>query len=291
MDSSQLINNLKMRGSFPASDDLFSTSDFLLLLNNQLQTDMTPLMLSLNEEYFLQTKDYSISTTGATYRFPRRAVGSKARDLKVVDSGGNYYSLDRLFEEDRPSNKSGYYMKRNGVELTPDFNSGTLRLVYFSRPNELVATTACAQITSIDTGNNQVDVSSVPSTMTDGVLCDFIQGSNPYDLLDYDRDISSIAGNTITFTSLPDGLEVGDWIALATQSPVPMLPEELHPVLVQSALCAALSSKKDKVYDQEMVRLQEMKDAAIKMLDPRVENDSIKFRSGALLGFLGSRRW
>lgn len=291
MDSSQLINNLKMRGSFPTSDDLFSTSDFLLLLNNQLRVDLTPLMLSLNEEYFLQSKDYTISTTGASYRFPKRAVGSKARDMKIVDSSGNYRSLDRLFEEDRPSNRSGYYMKRNGVELTPDINSGTLRLVYFSRPNELAATTSCAQIESIDTNNNQVVVGSVPSTFATDVEIDFIQGSNPYDLLAFDQAITGVSGTTLSFASLPDGLEVGDWIALATYSPVPMLPEELHPILVQSALCAALSSKKDKVYDQEMIRLQEMKEAAIKMLDPRVENNSIKFRSGKLLGFLGSRRW
>lgn len=280
-----------MRGSFPTSDDLFSTSDFLLLLNNQLRTDLTPLMLSLNEEYFLQTKDYTISTAGASYRFPKRAVGSKARDMKIVDSAGNYVSLDRLFEEDRPSNRSGYYMKRNGIELTPDITSGTLRLVYFSRPNELVATTSCGQITSIDTGNNQVDISSVPSTFVTNAEVDFVQGANPYDLLAADQVITGVSGSTISFSSLPDDLEVGDWLSLATYSPVPMLPEELHPVLVQSALCAALSSKKDKVYDQEMVRLQEMKEAAIKMLDPRVENNSIKFRSGKLLGFLGSRRW
>lgn len=288
MNTTEMISSLKIQGSFPTSDDLFSTSDFLVLFNNQLKTDITPMMLKLNEEYFLQTKDYTVES-GARYRIPRRAVGAKLRDLQWIDQSNNVSSIDRLFEEDRPQKKSGYYMLRNEIELTSDFTNGTLRMKYFARPNELVLPSSCAQITSIDTANNQVDVASVPSNITDSTNIDFVQNNNPYDLLDYDVDVASIAGNTFEFSSLPQGLEVGDWICLANQSPVPMIPEELHPVLVKSALCATLSAKKDKAYEQEMVMLQVMKEDAINMIDPRVQNDSIKFRSGALMGFFGSR--
>jgi hypothetical protein len=290
MTTSELIAALKIQGSFPTSDDLFSTSDFLVLLNNQLKTDLTPLMLKLNEEYFLQYKDFTI-TQGATYRIPNRAIGAKIRDLKLMDSSGNFSSIDRLFEEDRPSNKSGYFMLRNSIELTNDFTSGTLRMSYFARPNQLVSTSACGVITSIDEGNFIVDLDAAPSTFIDTTLCDFVQASNPYDLLGYDYEISNVSGVSITFSALPDGLAEGDYLCLANQSPVPLLPDELHPILMQSALCRALSSKKDKVYEQEMIVLDQMKQDAINMLDPRVENNSIKFRSGALLGFLGSRRW
>lgn len=290
MTTTELIAALKIQGSFPTSDDLFSTSDFLVLLNNQLKTDLTPLMLKLNEEYFLQYKDFTI-TQGATYRIPNRAIGAKIRDLKLMDSSGNFSSIDRLFEEDRPSNKSGYFMLRNSIELTNDFTSGTLRMSYFARPNQLVSTSSCGVIAAIDENNFIVDLDAAPSTFSDTVLCDFVQANNPYDLLGYDYEITNVAGVSITFDSLPDGLAVGDYLCLANQSPVPLLPDELHPILMQSALCRALSSKKDKVYEQEMIVLEQMKQDAINMLDPRVENNSIKFRSGALLGFLGSRRW
>lgn len=282
MNTTELISALKICGSFPTSNDLFSTSDFLVLLNMQLKSDITPLMLKLNEEFFLQTKDFTI-TQGSSYRIPTRAIGAKMRDLSMVDNAGNVTPISRLFEEDRPANKSGYYMLRNSVELSSDFNANTLRMKVFGRPNTLVATTACGQISSINTGTNQVVVSSAPSTFAANTVVDLVQNTNPYDLLAMDSVLSAVAGTTLTFSSLPTGLAVGDWVCLATESPVPMVPDEIHPLLIQSALCRTLSSKKDKIYEQEKVTLDEMREVAINMLDPRVENASVKFRSGSLL--------
>lgn len=288
MTSAELIAALKIKGSFPTSDDLFSESDFLVLFNHQMKTEIIPVMMLLSDDYFLLAKEYTISA-GSTYRIPRRAIGSKIRDLELKDANGNYTSLPRLFEEDRPANSSGYYVFRNSIELSSDISAPTLRMTYFARPNELVLTTACGLITSIDTANNQVDVSSLPSTMTNGVEIDFVQGDNPYDLLDYDKAITGVSGTTISFSSLPDGLAVGDWVCLAGESPVPMVPEEMHSVLVQSALVAALSSKKDKAVEFEAAVLERVKTDAIRMLDPRVENDSTKFKSGRLLAYFSNR--
>lgn len=290
MDTSELISALKIHGSFPSSNDLFSDSDFLVLFNHQMKVDIIPMMLKLNEEYFVQYKDFTI-TQGAKYRIPKRAIGSMIRDLKVIDAGGNQQNLARLYEEDRPLNKTGYYIERNQVELSNDFTTGTLRMKYFGRPSTLVLTTDCAQITSIDTGLNQVVVSSVPSTMTTNTIIDFVQASNPCDLLGMDYSISGVSGTTISFSSLPDDLEEGDYICIAGKAPVPMVPDELHPVLIQSALCKTLSSKKDKSYADEMNTLTRVKEDAVNMLDPRVQNNSNKVRTGKLLGFFSTRRY
>lgn len=290
MNTSELISALKIHGSFPNSDDLFSDSDFLSLFNHQMKAELTPMMMKLNEEYFLQSKDFTISQ-GASYRIPSRAIGSIIRDLKVVDGSGNQQSLTRLYEEDRPLGKSGYYMLRNSVELSNDFTSNTLRMKYFARPSTLVLTTACAQVSTINTGTFTVVVSAAPATFSNGTVIDFVQNTNPYDLLGMDYSISSISGTTIIFTSLPDGLAVGDWICLATESPVPMFPDEMHPVLVQSALCKTLSSKKDKAYRDELDTLIRVKEDAINMLDPRVQDNSNKVRSGKLLGYFSTGRY
>src|SRR5574343_687413 len=276
MIAEELISALKIKGSFPTTNDLFSNSDFLILFNHQMKVEIIPIMMLLSEEYFLLSKDFTV-TQGATYRVPSRAIGAKIRDLQYIDGSNNISSLARLFEEDRPYNNSGYYLLRNSVELSDGFTNGTLRMKYFGRPNELVLSTSCGEITSIDTNNNQVTVSSLPSTMTTGDLCDFIQYQNPYDLLSYDQAITGVSGSTVSFSSLPTGLEVGDWLCLAQQSPVPMVPEEMHPVLVQSALVSALASKKDSATDREEKVLERIKQDAIRMLDPRVENDSVSF--------------
>lgn len=290
MNSSDLISALKIKGSFPTSNDLFSTSDFLVLFNMQLKTDLTPLMLKLNEEFFIQYTDFTI-TQNDTYRIPRRAIGAKIRDLKTVDGSGNLTDINRLYEEDRSSGRSGYYMLRNSVELSNDFTSGTLRMTFFTRPSTLVETTACAQITSINTGAVTAVVSSLPSTIAVATVVDFVQNNNPYDLLSMDKTVSSVSGTTLGFSSLPDDLAVGDWICLATESPVPMLPDELHPILVQSALVSCLSSKKDKALEVEAATLKQQKEDAINMLDPRVDNNSAKFRTGKLLSYFSARRY
>ena len=288
MNTSEFISSLKLHGSFPTSDDLFSDADFLSLLNHQMLADLLPMMMKLNEEFFIFTKDFTISQ-GSTYRVPTRAVGSIFRSLHVVDASSNYTSLVRLYEEDRPLSKSGYYLQRNSVELSSDFTSNTLRMKIFARPSKLVLTTDCAQITSIDSAT-QVTVSATPSTITTGTLIDFVQNKNPYDLLGYDTATTLVSGTTITFASLPTDLAVGDWICLPSEAPVLMFPEELHPVLVQSSLCKTLSSKKDKQYKDELETLMRVKEDAINMLDPRVQDNSNKVRTGKLIGYFSSGR-
>jgi hypothetical protein len=285
---SELISAIKIKGSFPTSDDLYSDSDYLVLLNHQMKTEIITTMLLLSEEFFLLSKDFAI-TQGGTYRIPSRAVGAKIRDLQFIDANSNVTHINRIFEEDRDSNPSGFYVVRNSIELSSDFTTNTLRMKYFGRPNKLVLETSCAQVLSIDS-STQITVSSLPANYSTGVLCDFVQNNNPYDLLGYDSAIVGVSGTSVSFSSLPSGLSVGDWLCLAEQAPVPMVPEELHPVLVQSALVACLSGKKDKALDFEAKLLERIKQDAIRMLDPRVENDSTKFRSGRLLGYF-SNRW
>lgn len=287
MITTELISALKIKGSFPSSNDLFSDDDFLVLLNMAMHVEINPLMLRLNEEYFLEPKDFEI-TQGGTYRLPRRIIS--LRNLSLVDGNGNETPLDRNFEEDRPGNRSGYYLLRNSIQLSNDISSGTLRMRYFARPSKLVLPTAAGQIESIDTGTNQVVVTAAPATFTTGTLVDFVQDQNPYDLLSLDQSLSNISGTTLTFASLPDDLEEGDWVTLANESPVPLVPEELHTVLVQAALVTSLSSKKDKALEVEAAVLEKMKESVISLLDPRVQNNSVKMRAGKLHRYFASGR-
>jgi hypothetical protein len=59
MDSTALISALKIHGSFPTSDDLFSNADFLVLFNHQMQVEIIPMLMKVNEEFFLQYKEHS----------------------------------------------------------------------------------------------------------------------------------------------------------------------------------------------------------------------------------------
>lgn len=279
--SLDLISNIKLQGSFPTSDSLFSNANFLTLLDLEMSKEVVPLLNKINEEYFLTTKSISVTANKNLYRIPARAVGSALRDVQLLSVGNSITPLNRLYEEDRTSlssNQLGYFLRGNQIELSPNptATANIIRLLYFRRPSKLVLPSACAQVQSIDTVLNQVVVNAVPSTMTTNTLIDFIQANSPYDFLDTDISITGISGTTISFSALPDDLAVNDYISLAGEACVPMIPEELVPILVQAALCTALSSKKDKSVELELQKLQAMKDNILSMLTPRVKSPDKK---------------
>lgn len=289
--TTDLINSIKLKGSFPTTNDLFSSSDYLSILTDEMLTQIVPILNKIQEEYFLEYKDHSVTSGTASYRIPKRAIASQLRDVQLISSAGEVTALQRLYEEDKTSTTNGplgYYIKGNQVILspTPTSSTDTLRLAYFRRPSKFVATSACAYISSIDTVNNQVVVSSLPSTMTSSVVVDFVQGSTPYDILSMDASISSVSGTTVTFSSLPTDLAVGDYFCLAGESCLPMIPEELVPLLTQAALCTCLSSKKDKSAEFEIQKLEQMKQTLLSILEPRVKSDDTKIRnSNGLLNY------
>lgn len=288
MNTSEMITALKIKGSWPTSDDLFSNADFLVLLNMAKNIHIHGLMMKLNDEYLLATKDYTIASD-TTYRLPTRVIS--IRDITLVDASNNVTPLARCFEEDRGSGKSGYYIVRNSIELSPDITGGTLRCKYFARGSALVLPSACGQVESIDTGTNSVVVTSAPSTFANGTIIDMVQNNNPYDLLRMDQAITTVAGTTLTFASLPTDLAVGDWICIANQTPVLMAPEEMHTVLVQAVLVDSLSSKKDKAAESAKEDFMQMKEDVINLLDPRVNNSSVKMRSGKIHSYFSNGRY
>lgn len=285
--TTELINSIKLKGSFPTANDLFSNADYLSILNDEMLNVIVPIIGRVNEEYFLTYKNHNVLANQEAYRIPKRAIASTLRDIQQISSNGSVSSLGRLFEEERTSltsGPSGYYIKSNQVLLSPipkSTSGNILRLAYTRRPSRLVLPSTCSQITSIN--GNVVEVASVPSTMSNGTLIDFVQADGPNDVLDLDVAITGISGTTFNFDSVPTELSVGDYICLAGESPVPGIPEEMIPTLVQAALCVCLTSKKDKSSELEIQKLQQMKEALIQLMEPRVKSSDVVVKSSAIL--------
>lgn len=282
-----IISNIKLKAGF-SDDNYFTDAELLSIINDEVKLVILPLLMKMHEDYLVQHKDYTI-TDGGTYRLPARAVGAKVRDVKIYDSSDESYTdLNRLFEEDRSSDRSGYYISRNSIELSPDINSGTLRVTYFMAPPKLILEASGAKVQSIDSAT-QVTVEALPSTILTTTPVDIVQATGVNDLLAMDQTITNIASTTLTFASLPSDLAVGDYICLAKQSPVPMFPEELHPVLTQAALVTCLSSKKDRQHESEHKKLEKMLESALEMIDTRSESNDIKMAGQGFLTYIRRR--
>lgn len=293
--TTDIINSVKRRGSFPTSDSLFSNNDFLNLMDEEIQNSILPLFITINEDYFIEYQDEVLVAQQDMYRINKRAMGVILRDVQLVSSGGTVTSLTRLYEEDKVStsnNGQGYFLKGNKVQLSPKPTAanGVLRLVYFRRPSKYVLTSACAEVVTIDRVNNQVVVSSVPSTFTTNVKVDFVQTNTPYDIVQMDSVIQGVSGTTITFISIPDDLIEGDYVCLAGQTCVAQIPDEILPILIQAVLCVCLSSKKDQSVNLEIAKLEKMKESFLALLLPRVKSDDKKIRvtNGLLSYFRGN---
>lgn len=278
--SDNLINSIKTKASIPTSQSLFSNQTFLDLINEEIQTNIIPDLLKIKEEYLATFKDVSLTSNVNSYQIPERAIGGMLRDVQLVDSN-TIYSLPRLQLEDQfqtDEQRTGFYLRGNEIVIspTPTNSSDTLRIHHYQRPSKVVLTTECAQVTSIDTNTNQVTVSSLPSTINSNSIVDIVRNKSGFECLEIDKSISGISGTTISFSSLPSRLVIGDWICLAGESPIAQIPVELHPVLTQAVVVKCLEAMGDNKMKVAEEKLQMMKRNVFQMISPRVDGENKK---------------
>jgi len=158
--STDLIEAIKRKISFPVSQNTFDEEDLLKFANEEILIAQVPSVLSFHEEYFVTTEDVPLVLQQNRYAIPNRAIGLKLRDIFYKDISGNLFEMTRINSDDRAffqnnvsANEAIYkfYLEGNDVVLTPklmDNPSGSLLFVYFLRPNQLVPNDQAAIIQS-----------------------------------------------------------------------------------------------------------------------------------------------
>src|SRR6266853_760185 len=239
-----LIPTLRLLPLMPSVQNLFTDANLLTIMTFEMSSKITPLIDNQAEEYFVHIDDIPYISGATTFQIPSRAVAVKLRSVTFVDANNNEVRIPRLRLEDTMSNANatgltinpalwGFYIRNDKIVLylgsTTGGTSGFvfLRLRYIRQPNTLVLSTACGEVTNI-TGN-VVTVDAIPSTFTISETYDLISNSPVmFDSLLDDATITAINTglNTITFTNgtVPSGLQIGDWVCLAGQSPIPQIP-------------------------------------------------------------------
>lgn len=294
----ELIASLKRRGMIPTSSRTLSNTDFLSFINDEIFTSLVPFIMSTREEYLVASSTESTVSGSAEYSLPERSIGGKLRDLQILE-GSTYTTLER-YEPGRlewsstdSSRPSAYSLEGNNVVLHPT-PSGveTLRFKYFQRPNRCVLAEDAGLITSV--GATTVVISLVPSDFGTGAAdYDFIKGTGPgFECRAIDQS-GTRSSTTLTFAGgVPDGVAVGDYVALAGQSPIPQIPLDLHPLLAQR--CVARSLEALGFRDQAMLAnatADRMQKNLLGLLTPRVEGASRYVIGSNAPGHGRHRRW
>lgn len=277
--TTELISTIKLVGNIPPAQTPFTNANILTLADNELQTALLRQIVGVRENYFITTKDFTI-VDASVYDIPPRAIAMALDDIKIIN-GTTIYNVARTEIGDQfatNTSVTGYFtffIENNKIHIVPNPQTGQIRFYYNRRPNTLIPITQAAQITAINTGTFTVTVAAVPSTISTSIACDLIQDQPGFLSLEDDTTPTATTSTTITFSSLPDGLAVGDWVSPAGQSPVPQIPVEFRPLLIQRVVVKyyELQGYKDKMSVSQK-KLDEMEKDLFTLINPRVAEES-----------------
>ena len=148
-----LLKSIKTRGIIPADDNTINDDDILRFANEELLSSIAPLVRAYGEEYFVNTIDYPLTPGQDAYVLPYRAMGNIVRKI-VLHEGDRQEkvplaTLDQVIQMKkygrRGNTKYAYYLEDYKFIIYPSpQNQATLRIHFFFRPNQLVASSKSA---------------------------------------------------------------------------------------------------------------------------------------------------
>jgi hypothetical protein len=271
-DTTALVEKAKIRAVLPDDDN-----DVIIEhMGDVLQSYIAPLIKSLNQEYMVTILDYPYVQSQSAYDIPTKAMANSLRDIMFVDQSGREISIPYLNPDilKQATFMFGYYFQGDQVIIRtgsgiPNFTYPTLRMKYHRRPNMLVPTDECAQITSVL--GNVATVSSVPSTWTIATTVDIVKSMPNFTLRGEDLIITDITGINITFSSLPATVIAGDWISEAGTSPIAMIPLEALPLLMEMTASEMLEMLGDPKYKTSEANAAKLEAKLTRIMAPRVD--------------------
>lgn len=286
LTSDKLIASIRRRAMIPNDTATFEDIDLLEIANEEIDVEILPSLLSLNEEFLVTHIDIPIVNGVYRYEIPYRAVANKVRDVMLI-SGTEIYEvtrtdLEHLSDYSGSSFNSGdnvVYIENNEIVFASvgrARNYEFLRIYYYRSPSRLVETNKVGQITFIDKENGTIRVDNFPENYSNLPTMDFVSANVSNKI--YNFDVAPLSANKnvkeIYFNSddIPSTLQVGDYLCESQETVVPQIPSEMHPLLAQSVAVHVLES----LGDQEGLaaasnRLAKMSKNVMAMTENRIE--------------------
>lgn len=312
----RIISSIKRRITLPDAQNLYSDSDLIEFMNDEMASTLIPLVHSVQQEYWINIHDVQLVQNQLNYKIPIRGCANGLRLVTLLDTNNNEIDYPLLRPENTasaynwlsPSSTStlyGFYMQDDHIVMFP--NSvvtnpvNQVRFRFERQPNQLCAVLDAAHITAINTGTSTITVDNIPEDWTDSLEFDIINGSIAFQSKGDDLTVSDIDTVTleIVVDDLPSDVAVGDWFCLAGTAPVPQIPFQMFPYLAQSVanLCMAGMADMEPYKDGKQKEAQ-MKEDLLKLLQPRdignvqtILNRGGFFDSGQFWGSSSGNLW
>jgi len=294
-----LITSVTRRATIPVSDTTISNDDLIRFANEELSESIMALILSTREEIYLTYEDITLVNGKQNYPIPYRAIGAKVRIIKPLlpnqSNGVNAegpalvpIDLETVYNWNytNSNNSGGFYLRNDEIILLSNVNSfgtQTLRVFYYLRPNDLVALDRGSKIRTINSTTGVITVDSVPQNITNSTKVDLIQALPNHKTYLFDQDcVVNAAAKTITLTTVPATLSIGDYICTAGETVTPQIPVDIIPLLEQSVVCKVLEAIGDtEGLKNAYTRLQTLEKRVVNIIDNRIEAPGRKIIGGA----------
>ena len=315
LTGNRMIDSVRKRTMVPDDTSIFTDSDILDIINEELDVQILEKLLTLHEEHLTTHIDVPRNDEGI-YEIPYRAIGNKIRDISLVNGSGQnayVYELsqvgigelpDYTYSKDSNSYLDRFYVEGTEIKLiNPSRNYDTVRIYFYMRPSVLTKLDQAGIISSVtnDGTNVTIGLSQVGKSFTNNVQYDIIGKRTPNKIKGFDlTPVSITTGTTGTIVFSMDDvadfasdIKVGDYISIAEQTPVPNIPTELHPILAQASAIHILEALGDtEALNNAEKRMQKMTASVQTLIDDRVElaPKKIKPRHSTLSQSLGTIR-
>ncbi len=225
-------------------------ADLLSYADEELHSTLLPLILEAKGDHLLPQFDGETTTTAGTaaYRIPYRAAFQRIREASLVYGGQveNLWqaSLEELEEWTAAATgkPEAFYVRGSKLVLLPTPDAAyTLRLTYAHRPSALTNTAADYKALTAVSGTSLTTASN--HGFTSSSVLDFVKASSPFEVLSVDNTPSAASGSSITLSAAITDLAVGDYVCVTGTSPLPQIPAELHPLLVDLVVASHLKAR------------------------------------------------
>lgn len=290
-----LIKKLKLNALIPRNQSTFSEADFAAYLSAELEQTIVPWIVAQHVELFTTFQDVQTQLQVNEYPLPVRATGTKLKTVAWIFPNAGYPNqpvlshIPMISVENTSawawsqSASAGFYIQGNTLIMYPIPTSvDTFRMYYYRRPNQLVQQKEGAFITAIS--GNTLTLSNIPASQyvwSVGDTVDVIRPLPPFNTIQEDATITAVNNYQFTLDHV-DGIEVGDTIALSNLSIVAQIPVDMHELLVQAGVVAALSALGDAAkYKIALDKLGELKDNIFNSINPRVDSDPPRVVGGS----------
>jgi len=272
--STGLIAQIKRRALIPTSQNLFSDSDLIAMLNEELQNRVIPYILAVREDYFLTYNEYTQNGSTTEIDIPKNAIGNKINQVNIYTASSDdsfFASVPRLTVSQINDYYGGYYIQGSKIKIFPQaITSGQLRIYYYRRPSEIVATSRTAVISTVNTNTSIVCSTNLPANITTGSSIDIVSNEQPWDTI-AERTAGTVLNATLDLTDTTD-IETGYYVASRGESPFAQIPQDTIPLLIQAVVVRMMEYMGDNNgFQSAVLTYAQMESDNRNLITPRVD--------------------